>query len=274
MKRAHRNNLLMLVIVVVLGALVYLQIAGESAARPQPLTALDPASISRLEITCTNCRTRRFERAADGWMMREPYALPADDKALARVLSIATLPVQRSYRTDELDLVLVGLAPPQMHLQLDAIGIAVGASDALQGDRYLHIGSSVVMVADRFSPLLLATPESELDRQLVPRGQRLQQVHLDGIERDDLRGAWADASAIGIVAVDPRAPQPTTSQRIELTFADGASREFLLHRSGGEYRARDIPRALDYVLATVQAEQLLAPPGTESARVITPSAEP
>ena len=274
MKRAHRNNLLLLGIVVVLGALVYLQIAHESATRPQPLTALDPATISRLEIDCANCRTRRFERTAGGWMMREPYALPADDKAIARLLSIATLPVQRSYRTDELDLVLVGLAPAQMHLQLDGVAIEVGASDALQGDRYLRIGSDVIMVADRFSPLLLGTPESELDRQLVPRGQQLQQVHLDGLERADLRGAWAHASAIGIVPVDPRDPQPTTSSRIELSLDDGNSRAFLLHRSGGEYRARDIQRALDYVLATAQAEQLLAPPGTERARLITPSAEP
>ena len=274
MKRAHRNNLLLLGIVVVLGALVYLQIAHESAARPQPLTTLDPAAISRLEIACANCRTRRFERAVDGWMMREPYALPADDKAIARLLSIATLPVQRSYRTGELDLVLVGLAPAQMHLQLDAIGIDVGASGALQGDRYLRIGSTVVMVADRFSPLLLATPESELDRQLVPRGQRLRQVHLDGVVRDDLREAWAQASAIGIVPVDGQDAQPATSQRIELTLAHGASREFLLYRSGGEYRARDLPRALDYVLATAQAEALLAARDTGSARVISPAAEP
>jgi hypothetical protein len=99
----------------------------------------------------------------------------------------------------------------------------------LRGDRYVRNGEIVAMLPDRFSPFLMATAESELDRHLVPRAATLERVSIDG---EEVPGVLADWSAV--VATHIRAghaePAPAGT-RVELGFDNGSALTYRIDRS-------------------------------------------
>jgi hypothetical protein len=161
MRKATRSICFLAASVALLGAGVYAELEHERNSR-QALTTLDPAKVQRLEIRCDTCRTRRFVRAADGWRMLEPYALPADAEAVAHLLAIARAPVRQHLPLREYDLAKLGLRPAQFTLTFDDVIVTIGGEDSIDHDRYVRVGDELMRVPDRFSARLLEAPEREL----------------------------------------------------------------------------------------------------------------
>lgn len=249
MRRRTRQLLVAAAAAVALAAAVGLQIRHERAGLPQPLTRIDTAAVGTVVVGCRGCATRRFEKTADGWQMREPYALPADDAAVAGLLAIAAIPVRTWYADGALDPSRLGLDPPLIELQLDAQRIAIGTTDAIDSDRYLGVDGRIARAPDRFSPRLLNVPEAELDRHLAPRGRALSAVELIvGSQRRSVDvGAWQQAQALRIDA--PQAGiDASASAEVRLHTTDGETIGYRLLRHGDAHLAlRDVP-ALIYVL--------------------------
>lgn len=162
MRKTTRSIVFLTALAVLLAAAVWAELERERALVPMPLTALDPAAISRIEVRCNTCRTRRFERDASGWRMLEPYALPANPDAVARLLAIARAPVRARLSLRDYDLAKLGLDPAQITLTLDDLTIVIGDGDPIEHDRYVRISDELLRVPDRFSARLLEAPESEL----------------------------------------------------------------------------------------------------------------
>ena len=162
-RRATRNLLLLAIAVLVLGSAVYAEIARERGLLPQPLTNIDAAAARTLEIRCAAvCRSRRFERRADGWYMLEPYAKPASGEAIAHLFAVTHAPIRTRLDAHDHDPAKLGLAPPLITLAVDGIEIAVGDEDPILHDRYVRVGALLARVPDRFSARLFESPESEL----------------------------------------------------------------------------------------------------------------
>lgn len=250
MRRRTRQLLVAATAAVALAAAVFLQIRHERAGLPQPLTRIDTASVSTVGVRCRGCVTRRFEKTAAGWQMREPYALPADDAAVEGLLAIAAIPVRTWYADGALDPSRLGLDPPLIELQLDAHRIAIGTTDAIDSDRYLGVDGRIARAPDRFSPRLLTVPEAELDRHLAPRASVLSAVEL--IAGTEHRGgdveAWRQAQALRVDAPQAGIDASTAPMQVLLHTADGETIVYRLLRRGDTYLAlRDAP-ALIYVL--------------------------
>jgi hypothetical protein len=154
--------LLLALIVALLGAGVWMEIGREQALAPQPLTALDPASVQHVEIRCRDCTTRRFERDAAGWRMLEPYAQPANPDAVARLLNVLRASVRTRANIADYAPAKLGLAPAQFTLKYDDVTIEIGNEDPIEHDRYVKLGDELLRVPDRFSARLLESAESEL----------------------------------------------------------------------------------------------------------------
>jgi len=161
MKRHARTNLILLAAVALLGVAVYAELRREDAM-VDPLTSIDLDAVRTLAVTCDGCKPRRFEKDGAHWRMLEPYAQPADDRAVARLLAIARAPVRLRHPAGELDAKKIGLDPPQATLQLDGAVLKFGMTAAIDGDRYADVGGAVALVPDRFSVLLFGSPENEL----------------------------------------------------------------------------------------------------------------
>lgn len=259
MRRASRSNLILLGLAVLLGLAAWWQVEREVAGFEPPLSTLDVAAIRRVEVSCLQCQRRVFEREGAHWTMREPYLLAADDAVVARLLSIAQSPVRRRHALDAFEPARIGLAPALMSLDLDDTHFDIGLTDALGGDRYVRTDDRIAMVPDRFSPFLVAAPESELDRHLMPRGSTLASLRIDGSVRADLVEAWTDAQAARLVA-DADGGDAATGTKVELQLADGSTVEFtLVAGTDGVYLRRRSPR-IRYMLAPGQAQALLGTP--------------
>src|SRR5690606_12664815 len=141
-----------------LGLAVHLQVRHERRRAIDALTSIDIARVTRIEVACRGCDTRRFEKRDGRWRMLEPATGAADPEAVANLLAIAHAPVRYRHAAGEIDPARVGLAPPQATLTLDASVLAFGTTDAIHGDRYVALGDAVVLVPDRFSVRLFASP--------------------------------------------------------------------------------------------------------------------
>ena len=162
MRRRTRTNVFLLAMVALLGVAVVAEMRREHALMRDPLTAIDPDMIRSLAVTCQSCTARRYEKVDGHWMMREPKAQPANDRAVARVAAIVRAPVRYRRPASELDAAKLGLDPPIATLEVDGTLLKFGTTDAIRNDRYVEAGGSIALVPDRFSALLFATPESEL----------------------------------------------------------------------------------------------------------------
>jgi hypothetical protein len=171
MRRTTRSVLVLAVLVGALAAAVYAELVHEQSSAQAPLTALDPATVQRLEVRCDTCRTRRFARTADGWRMLEPYALPADAEAVAHLLAIARARVHQRLQLHDYDLAKLGLSPPQFTLTFDDVVVLIGGEDSIEHDRYVRVGNELLRVPDRFSARLLEAPERELADPAAARKQ-------------------------------------------------------------------------------------------------------
>ena len=255
MKRATRTNLILISVVAVLGVAVYWQVQREVARFEPPLSALDPTTIEQVRVACLQCVARRFERLGEHWQMREPYDLPADDAQVARLLSIAALPVRSRRALTSLDAQKIGLAPALLSLDLDNEHFDIGSTDAFHGDRYVRVGDTIAMVPDRFSPFLVAAPASELDRHLLPRGAVLASLSINALDRKDLIDAWTAAVAERITASST--PADSSPTRIDLQLGDGAMIRYQIIRSTDGVVARRSEPPLNYALSAEQASVLL-----------------
>lgn len=162
MRRSTRSLLVLAIAVAVLGVAVYTELARERRLATQPLTALDPATVTQLEIHCVSCTTRVFERVDGVWQMRAPHAAAANPEAVTRLLAMLRAPVRTRAKMAGYDAAKLGLDPPQITVIADATRIDIGGEDPIDHDRYVRIGGELLRVPDRFSARLLESPESEL----------------------------------------------------------------------------------------------------------------
>lgn len=162
MRRSTRNLLILAIAVAVLGVAVYAELARERGLAPRPLTALDPATVTHLEIRCQSCAARVFERVDGVWQMRAPHDTPANPESIARLLAVLRAPVRTRAPMAGYDAAKLGLDPPQITVIADATRIDIGGEDPIDHDRYVRIGAELLRVPDRFSARLLESPESEL----------------------------------------------------------------------------------------------------------------
>ncbi|HJU39353.1 MAG TPA: DUF4340 domain-containing protein, partial [Tahibacter sp.] len=248
-------------LVALLGAAMWAELVREERARPQPLTHVDAGAATRIAVTCrTACANRVFERAADGWRMTEPYALPASDEAIARLVAIAQAPVRKRRAAREFDAAKIGLDPPVASIRLGELAIDVGTTDAINHLRYVRHGDDIALVPDRAAAWLFAPAESELDRHLAPRGVALATVRIDGEERPALTAAWQAVTTSQVVASNTVPVETATPRRVELVAVGGATIRYALSRADGRYVAVRDDLPLAYPLDEAQMQQLLPSP--------------
>lgn len=168
MKRRTRSFAMLAGACAVLGAAVWLQVQRERTLARDPLTTIDLAAVRTLRVDCRGCAPRRFERVDGHWQMREPRDVRADEAAVERLLAIATAPVRFRHARGSLDAAKIGLDPPQAVLTLDERALRFGATDAIDGDRYVDTGEAIALVPDRFSALLFEPAEREIASDGAP----------------------------------------------------------------------------------------------------------
>ncbi len=229
-KRQLWINLGLLGLVLLLAALVWLTHEESSTPELPVLTALQPEQIHTIRIRNKN---GEFElaRQGDGWVMTRPYKSAANGVRIEQLLPIASTPSFEHFSVPEERLREFGLAEPQAELWLNDLAIQMGSTNPIHHRRYLRMGDTVHLIADRFPHHLLSTAEGFVALELLPPGGNLRAIHTpqwqlaketDGrltlnppnpaLTTDDLNrkfDQWRFTQAIGVTPLPPETSEET-----------------------------------------------------------------
>lgn len=165
MIRSTRNRLILAGAVVVLVAAVLWLGARDQRSDPLTLTDLDPALITRIELSIAQQPAQVFEKSGGHWWRVVPSRTRGNDEHLQRLAKLALTPVARWAPAAEFDPAKVGLAQPAATLVLDGISLRYGALSALDNLRYVAVGDRVALVPQQDSPEITLAMKTVRDEQ-------------------------------------------------------------------------------------------------------------
>ena len=157
MSRADRNLAALAIIAVVLVVAVLWVGRREYLRDPPAVTALDPDTVTRIELDIPPVAPQVFEKRTDGWWRVQPSAARADDARVQRLARLAASPVSRWMPATSVDPAKVGLDPPSATLVVNGTRLEYGGLTAVDGLRYVRVGDKVALVPRQYSPEVTLT---------------------------------------------------------------------------------------------------------------------
>lgn len=138
------------VLAIVVAAVGWQWHADEADAREHTLTALEPSSVSRIEVALHGFATQRFTRRDGRWTASG--AALVDEGRIGELADLAQTPVAEWKPLAEIDPAKLGLAPPIAVLVLDDVRLEFGDMTALGKRRYVRVGDRVAIVPAQALP--------------------------------------------------------------------------------------------------------------------------
>lgn len=164
-------NLALAGIAIGLGLIAWFRPGLEQPAAPQPVTTLDPAQVSLIQVIRRQRPLLTFTRQADHWLLAGEPPLPASPFQVNTLLATLQTRTARRYPADTLDLQALGLDPPQATLNFDnRATLLIGDTEPLDNMRYVQYGATVYLLEDRYQHLVNADRTNFIERRLLGDG--------------------------------------------------------------------------------------------------------
>lgn len=275
MDRRMRTNLMLLAVLAVLGLVLWLVPEPADEEKGEALFGTD-AEFSRIEVLEHGETRLVLERQGDGWLLREPFVLEADDFQVNALVSSLRQPVERSYALSEADPAELGLVEPRWKLRVDGEEIVLGGRGALGNTRYLQKDDRVYLASDVLSFRLGRDPFDYASRKLIAEGAALTALELpagerverseqgwqlvpenDAVSTDDIQAlvdAWKSTAALD---VRPPATEKPEGESVVIRLESGETLRYFVHMNDdGFVLLREDP-PLAYEMLRDDARRLL-----------------
>jgi hypothetical protein len=256
-RRAFTN--LLLFVGVIAMALVAWQDYRQRNAPLRTLLAFPPQAIERMLIEIPGRPRLELQRTPGGWSLREPYSAPLLAERAAYLTELASSQPASRYHLAGRKLADFGLTEPRALLTLTtaerSLTLAFGGTDITSGRRYLRLGDEILLLEDRYFPLLDAGLSALADLSLVDGG--LQAVLLpDGsrIDAPERLDDWRIARAAGIEARGNSA-----REAVQLLMSGGYRRDLGLLAHPAGYALQPADSAYQLVLGRALGARLGLP---------------
>ncbi|MDA1106812.1 MAG: DUF4340 domain-containing protein [Proteobacteria bacterium] len=180
---------------VALLVLVVIYLPGLNNAPPLPkLTTLVPASITHLRIERDGAAPIMLEKQAQDWIMTAPVRMPANTFRVETVLQVAQAESHARLDAATVRLAEFKLDKPRARLWLGTTELAFGATEPLNGRRYVRVGDSVHLISDTVYFDLIGEFTAFADSALLAPGSRLTQIDLPALRLVRVgEGGWMQA---------------------------------------------------------------------------------
>ena len=162
MKRATRQRLILLLVVVALLGLAGWQMRQDAQSDPGTLLALDPAGITHVELTLPGAPVMHYEKRDGHWWHTDGTPARAIDGRLNELADTAVAHVLSWRPASDFDPSKIGLTPPSAILVLDGQSLEFGESSVTGPQHYVRVGQRVALVSTRYMPRSPALQTTEL----------------------------------------------------------------------------------------------------------------
>jgi hypothetical protein len=273
-----KRALLNLWLAVALMALVWV-VWQEPGHAPKPaavkLTELAPAAIDKIVISNHN-GSISFLKQDGAWQMVTPIKIAANPVRIDSLMELAQAESVSRFAAKGRDLAQYGLDKPAIQVRFNDTELLVGGVTPVGQQRYVKLGDTIHLIADRFQFDLTADASAFVSRDLVPHGKKIVAVELPhaklsldakhqwsltppdkGLSQDALQRVadeWRDAQALRVAAYDKRPEQGAVVIRVE--GAPQPLRYEIIARKPELILARP-EIGMQFYLAPEQAERLL-----------------
>ena len=194
MSKRNLLNLILFSFILVLVVLVVYEPGKEKPITPPTLTNLKSENITQIKINRRqgepNNQNIAFEKTADGWMMLEPYQLPANTFRIDSILKLLSTVSFSQNNLENLDQSKFDLIIPHATITFNDTSIIFGNNKSLKHHRYVKIDSTLHMIADTFYYQLMAKTESYINHKLLPENNKIIKLTLPGIKLEQVKGEW------------------------------------------------------------------------------------
>ena len=159
------------------------------------LTDLSPAVIDRLIITNNN-ETVTLTKQDGSWRLSQPVEIAANGVRVDDLLEVAQAESLSRFPAAGRDLSEYGLAKPAVRLRLNDTEILFGGVTPVGKQRYVKLGDTIHLIADRYMFELTGDAAAWVSRDLVPPGAQIVALQVpDGkLTRND-KGEWLETPA-------------------------------------------------------------------------------
>lgn len=153
MKRARRQQLSLLLVVLALLALALWQHHRDAGLAGGNLTTLDPAAIRHVSLVLPGAAALHYEkRGDDHWWRTDGTPSRIDDDRLSDLTDIAAAHVLSWRAASDFEPAKIGLMPPRAVLVLDGHKLEFGESSVTGPQHYVRVGDRVALVSSRYMP--------------------------------------------------------------------------------------------------------------------------
>lgn len=272
MKKKLWLNAALLAVIGILALLAAFE-PGKKVEEAAPLTHVDTAAVSRIELA--GKETLSLEKKDGHWHLTTPFQAPANDRRVELLLNIPAKSSNASYPAVAGELARFGLAPPGAVLRLDDLSLEFGDSDPIQQRRYVKVGETLRLVEDDFHHHLTAPATDYVEKKLLPENPDLSRIEVPGLvltrgeggqwrsepaqessdALNELVETWKYARAFDVKRHEAQGAPPAETVRV--TLADGKVVEFGIVRREPELVLLRADWGLEFHLTEETSRSLL-----------------
>ncbi|MDE2235185.1 MAG: DUF4340 domain-containing protein [Gammaproteobacteria bacterium] len=180
MKNRWLLNLVLLVVIAGLGAFLYLKPGIHKPKPAAKLTTLKAADITQIKIQRGSAAAAQLVRTPEGWEMRAPLKLRADQTMVKTLLDSLQEEVLGSFSAAQPNLAQYGLKPASAKLWLNNTELEFGGTEPIHNHRYVKIGNTIYLTGSLLYFRVNHTPLWWASKRLLP-----QHAHIIGLQLPD-----------------------------------------------------------------------------------------
>ena len=252
----------------------------EPGHAPKPpvakLSSLSPVSINKIVITNRKGNITLVKQAG-AWQMSQPAAVAANGVRVDDLLELLQTKSLSQFPAAGHKLSEYGLAKPAVRLKVNNTEILFGGVAPVDQQRYVQLGNTIHLIADRYMFELTGDAAAWVSRNLIPPGKQIVALQLPdrkllrndkdewsevpaqkGITADILQGLvkeWRDAQAVRVAPYEKHAAQGDVV--ITLAGKPQSLRFQIVARKPELILARP-EIGMQYYVASEQADRLLS----------------
>lgn len=188
------NYLLLILIIVFTWIANKYPIRDDQKIDSDRITRLRAQDVSHIKIETAD-NILRLEKQGSRWAITDPVKWFANNIAVERLTTLATLEASSRLPRDQIKLSTLGLTIPKAVVTLNEQSIFFGDTNQIGNRRYLLVDENVYLSDDLHFPFFSQGLSSLLDRRLLPATLPLKSLKSSGFLLQKKQTAWVSDKA-------------------------------------------------------------------------------